>query len=45
MKCDEGNEVSNYLVEGLNINQGGAGRHKCVICAYVRGKEDGEKNN
>ncbi len=43
MKCDEGNEVSNYLVEGLNINQGGAGRHKCVICAYVRGKEDGEK--
>jgi hypothetical protein len=40
--CNEGKKVSRHLIEGLSINQGGIGRHKCVICAYVYGKKDGE---
>ncbi len=40
--CNEGKKVSRHLIEGLSINQGGIGRHKCVICAYAYGKEDGE---
>jgi rubredoxin len=42
-KCDEDNEMPSHIIKGLNISQGGTGRHKCVICAYTFGKEDGEK--
>ncbi|MBA5248937.1 MAG: DUF262 domain-containing protein [Gammaproteobacteria bacterium] len=42
--CDKKHTISSYLIDGLNINQGGSGRHQCVICAYAYGKEDGEKN-
>ncbi|CAB5497314.1 DUF262 domain-containing protein, partial [Bathymodiolus thermophilus thioautotrophic gill symbiont] len=43
LTCDKGSKVSSHLIDGLNINQGGSGRHRCVICAYTYGKEDGEK--
>ncbi len=42
IKCDNNNQISGYLINGLNLNQGGVGRHKCVICAYSIGKKDGE---
>lgn len=32
-----------HLIESLNFNQGGIGRHRCVICAYTNGIKDGEK--
>lgn len=32
-----------HLIESLNFNQGGIGRHKCVLCAYQNGIKDGEK--
>jgi len=41
--CELSNEMPKFLIESLNFNQGGIGRHKCVICAYKNGIEDGEK--
>lgn len=41
-ECEVGNQMLSSLIEGLNINQGGSGRHKCVICAYSLGKKDSE---
>lgn len=40
--CDVGNGVSEEFIKSLNFNQGGIGRHKCVICAYNNGIKDGE---
>ena len=42
LTCDNGNKISSQLIESLNFNQGGVGRHKCVICAYNNGIKDGE---
>ena len=33
-----------FIMEGIQENQGGAGRHKCAYCAYERGFEDGLKS-
>lgn len=41
--CDSNNKMPKHLIESLNFNQGGVGRHKCVICAYQNGIKDGEK--
>lgn len=41
--CDSKNQMPKHLIESLNFNQGGVGRHKCVICAYQNGIKDGEK--
>ncbi len=43
IKCDENNIMPEHLIESLNFNQGGIGKHKCVICAYQNGIKDGEK--
>jgi len=40
--CDSKNKMPENLVKSLNFNQGGLGRHKCVICAYQNGIKDGE---
>lgn len=40
--CEHQNEMPKNLIESLNFNQGGTGRHKCVICAYSNGIKDGE---
>ena len=40
--CEHNNKMSLQLIETLNFNQGGIGRHKCVICAYANGIKDGE---
>lgn len=42
-KCTHDNQISTQLIATLNFNQGGIGRHKCVVCAYENGIEDGEK--
>lgn len=39
--CDEKNEMPAHLIESLSFNQGGIGRHACVICAYNNGIRDG----
>lgn len=36
--------MSENDIELLGQNQGGLGRHKCVICAYNNGLEDGKLN-
>ncbi|MFA5232989.1 MAG: DUF262 domain-containing protein [Sulfurimonas sp.] len=41
--CDKSNNMPKNLIESLNFNQGGVGRHKCVLCAYQNGIKDGEK--
>lgn len=43
--CDNNNEILTSIIESLPKNQGGVGRHKCVVCAYHHGVEDGELNN
>ena len=40
--CDQNNKMPTNLIESLNFNQGGVGRHKCVLCAYQNGVKDGE---
>jgi len=41
--CDLDSKMPKNLIESLNFNQGGIGRHKCVLCAYQNGIKDGEK--
>lgn len=41
--CSENKSMPKNLIESLNFNQAGAGRHKCVICAYNNGIRDGEQ--
>ena len=43
--CDNNNKILQSVIEELPYNQGGAGRHKCVICAYTNGIEDGKLNS
>jgi hypothetical protein len=43
IKCNNNQKISKQLIESLNFNQGGLGRHKCVVCAYNNGIKDGEK--
>ena len=40
--CDQNKSMPKNLIESLNFNQGGSGRHKCIICAYNNGLKDGE---
>jgi len=42
--CEANNSMLESDILGLEYNQGGAGRHKCVICAYNKGFEDGKLN-
>lgn len=37
----QGRIAPQKLIEDLQISQGGTGRHKCAICAYSYGLEDG----
>lgn len=37
--CGHGSEAPVVVLEGLPVSQAGAGRHKCVICAFQRGQE------
>ena len=41
--CSENKSMPKNLIESLNFNQAGVGRHKCVICAYNNGIRDGEQ--
>lgn len=41
--CDHNSKMPKNLIESLNFNQAGLGRHKCVLCAYQNGIKDGEK--
>ena len=40
MICKKNHKV-NFKVDKLPESQAGAGRHKCAICAYESGYEDG----
>ncbi|MEA3383080.1 MAG: DUF3883 domain-containing protein [Campylobacterota bacterium] len=40
--CEQNNSMSKNDIDELGYNQGGVGRHKCVICAYNYGLEDGQ---
>jgi plasmid stability protein len=39
MTCGEGNIIPDELLARVPDSQGGTGRHRCVVCAYVRGVE------
>jgi len=41
-RCKHGKTVSDELIESLPENQGGPGRHKCVVCAYKAGINAGK---
>ncbi|MFA7083333.1 MAG: DUF3883 domain-containing protein [Arcobacteraceae bacterium] len=45
IECDNNNEILETIIKELPSNQGGSGRHKCVICAFSNGFEDGKLNN
>lgn len=36
--CNHGSAAPEDIVATLHENQGGAGRHKCVVCAYQEGR-------
>lgn len=38
-QCDHGSAAPTEVLQDLPESQAGAGRHKCVICAYQRGLE------
>ncbi len=40
-ECQQGKKAENSFLKNLPPSQAGAGRHKCVICAYLAGIEDG----
>jgi len=40
--CENNNSIATKILDNLPYNQGGAGRHKCVICAYHHGIQDGK---
>ena len=42
--CAETYSMPEGDISALERNQGGIGRHKCVICAYNHGLEDGQLN-
>lgn len=42
--CEEHNSMPKNDIDKLDYNQGGVGRHKCVVCAYNHGLEDGKLN-
>jgi len=42
--CEFTNSIEKEILNNLPLNQGGVGRHKCTICAYHYGKEDGKLN-
>ncbi len=40
-ECQQGKKAENSFLKKLPYSQAGAGRHKCVICAYIAGVGDG----
>lgn len=42
--CEDNNEITEDILHILPSNQGGTGRHKCVVCAFQHGIEDGRLN-
>lgn len=42
--CEDNNEITENILHILPTNQGGVGRHKCVVCAFQYGIEDGRLN-
>lgn len=39
--CHHGNVAPESILKSLGDNQGGSGRHKCVVCAYQEGRAAG----
>lgn len=37
VQCSHGNVAPESILQSLPDNQGGSGRHKCVVCAYHQG--------
>ena len=44
-ECQHGNKAPVKFLENLPDSQAGAGRHKCVVCAYKKGFDAGTNNN
>jgi hypothetical protein len=42
--CKHGKSAPSKVVDDLPVYQGSAARHKCPICAYEKGFEDGLKS-
>jgi hypothetical protein len=42
--CDHLSVMPDNIIQTLPHSQAGAGRHKCVICAYTKGVEAGKNN-
>ena len=38
--CAHGSAAPIDVLEGLPVSQAGAGRHKCVVCAFQRGQQE-----
>lgn len=45
IRCSHGQESTEDVIRKLPHSQAGTGRHKCAVCAYARGFEDGLCNN
>lgn len=43
IKCKHGKSAPEYLLLGLPESQAGTGRHKCAICAFYDGYQEGLK--
>jgi len=43
--CQHGNKAPVDFLKNLPESQTGTGRHKCVVCAYKNGFNDGKNNN
>jgi hypothetical protein len=41
--CDHGNTAPMDVLDDLPHSQAGTGRHKCAICAYEKGLEEGQR--
>jgi hypothetical protein len=41
LTCTHGSEALIHEIEALPTSQSGVGRHRCAVCAYVRGYEAG----
>jgi rubredoxin len=44
-RCEHGNSAPPEMYNQLHDSQAGAGRHKCIVCAYQTGYERGLKHS
>ena len=42
VRCEHQQVAPDQVISNLQDSQAGAGRHKCVVCAYNKGMEDGQ---